>query len=411
MSAPNNGPMALLIHGGELADIRELLEEMRVPFVERRQPHAPNQRESRWALVIAGPQRIAEYKVAPDSDKCIRLAVTDSDSKTMLSMMRRMGIELVVRRPVHPSALRLLILHALYQGPEKRRRGRVGVGATLRFRAGLRRYSGILVDLSEGGCRILSPRPIAEGKHITVAVPPISSGDRPLNLRGTVRRCESAPGETPGTQAISMQFDPLRKSKNKQLLRVLAHYRHGPAKIDLNDEELATTETIHAYVEPVSGVGSVDAAVVEAAPAPESVAPDSADPASPQAAERRETPRKPFSNRVIALDQQATRILLGRDISTGGMRVDATEALAVGDQVRLALHVHSHRAPMVVSALVDRDDGEQGLMLQFNGLSSDQEKALAETVGRLPSVEVGGGGSEGAQVVVSEILQHTRCGT
>ena len=44
----------------------------------------------------------------------------------------------MVRRPFHPAALRALVVHSLYRGPEKRRSPRVNVGAPVRVKLGWR---------------------------------------------------------------------------------------------------------------------------------------------------------------------------------------------------------------------------------------------------------------------------------
>lgn len=85
--------------------------------------------------------------------------------------------------------------------------------------------------------------------------------------------------------------------------------------------------------------------------------------------ERRTDARRAYGHRVIALAEDATRVLLGRDISLGGMRVDPNPELGPGDRLRLAIHVRARSEPLVVSARVIRDDGEQGLVLEFQSLS------------------------------------------
>ena len=40
-------------------------------------------------------------------------------------MMRRQGVNFIVARPVHAAAMRLLVLHCIYRGPERRKQGRV----------------------------------------------------------------------------------------------------------------------------------------------------------------------------------------------------------------------------------------------------------------------------------------------
>jgi hypothetical protein len=106
----------------------------------------------------------------------------------------------------------------------------------------------------------------------------------------------------------------------------------------------------------------------------------------------------------VALGEEATRVLLGRDISTGGMRVDPNPSLAVGDRLQLALHAGSRSEPMVVHAEVLRDDGEDGLVLRFE---QDEEQAgddLGRLISNLPVQS--GGPEENAGLMVSEIVDR-----
>ena len=45
----------------------------------------------------------------------MKIAVVTEDSNTLRSMLRRIGFDLLVRRPVHPYALKLLLARALYR--------------------------------------------------------------------------------------------------------------------------------------------------------------------------------------------------------------------------------------------------------------------------------------------------------
>jgi hypothetical protein len=131
-------PITLLIHDGELEDVRNLLEELGVSFVER--DGAPTSEDGRtsWDLVIATPKRMLDFEVPESVPSPIRIAVLPDGARTLRNMLQRETVEFVVRRPVHPAALRLLILHALYRGPEKREVARVTIGAPIRFRIGWR---------------------------------------------------------------------------------------------------------------------------------------------------------------------------------------------------------------------------------------------------------------------------------
>ena len=106
--------------------------------------------------MIASARRALELPTDLLRASAFRIAILDGESRIVRALLRRASFELVVRRPVHPAALRLLLLHTLYLGPEKRRTPRVSVGAPVHFRAGLRRHRAILAEISERGCRLLT---------------------------------------------------------------------------------------------------------------------------------------------------------------------------------------------------------------------------------------------------------------
>ena len=91
-----------------------------------RGPRTPS-RAGAWCSPARGARSISRSSLLRSST--LRIAILDGESRTVCALLRRSSFEMIVRRPVHPAALRLLLLHALYRGPEKRRTPRVSVGA------------------------------------------------------------------------------------------------------------------------------------------------------------------------------------------------------------------------------------------------------------------------------------------
>jgi hypothetical protein len=109
--------LSLLIHDGELADACALMTGLGLEFTERRGGATSEDEAFPWDLVVSTPKRLLEFGVGSQDTPPTRVAILDKDSRTLRSMLQRAGINLIVRRPVHPAALRLLLLHALYRGP------------------------------------------------------------------------------------------------------------------------------------------------------------------------------------------------------------------------------------------------------------------------------------------------------
>ena len=86
------------------------------------------------------------------------------------------------------------------------------------------------------------------------------------------------------------------------------------------------------------------------------------------------------------LDEEAARVLMGRDLSRGGMRVNPNPLLAVGMKLRLAVHAETRETPLILNAVVDRDDGERGLVLRFGDLSAELSRYLDYVIHALPLV-------------------------
>ena len=72
--------------------------------------------------------------------------------------LRGVGFDYLVRRPIHPGALRLLLLRALYRGPERRVTVRYPIGGEVAYKLGLRRRRATLLEVSLRGCRLQAAR-------------------------------------------------------------------------------------------------------------------------------------------------------------------------------------------------------------------------------------------------------------
>jgi hypothetical protein len=367
--------MTYLLHDGELGQVRELLRDLGAAFVERLGDPVDVDRRTEWDLIIANQQRISGLRMKASGPKPTRIAIVDSDSRTLRAMLRRYGIDYVVARPVHAAALRLLLLHCLYRGPEKRRQARVSIGAPVQCRSGLlRRFSAILTDLSQHGCRLAASEPVSPGKRVRISAQVLAPDGKPLNLWAGVLRCSSK-AQDGGEYAVAMKFEKLSPKVAERVRKTLELYARGPAKLE------------HAIVAPPG---------------------DSQDAATQDWGEQRTSPRHEYGKRVVALGEEAARVLVCRDISLGGMRVEPNPSLATGDALKLAIHVSSRGEPLVVDARVEHDDNERGLVIGFGKLGSESERYLRQLLSNLPVLEAGGGEGErrDAGLVVSEIIDR-----
>ena len=173
----------LMLHDGELADVKTLAESIGVQVIEGVATGAV----AEWDVLVTSARYAKSEHLTGARPNAVRIAVLDRNSRTLRTLLRRSGVDLVVRRPVHPAALRLLLVHALYRGPERRTR-RVAVGAPVRFRLGLLKRDGTLADLSMRGCLLLSRHHVRVGQGVVVWVPDPATDGRSFALRGSVVR-------------------------------------------------------------------------------------------------------------------------------------------------------------------------------------------------------------------------------
>lgn len=376
-------PETLVLHDGELGDVCALLERLGLYFRQRCGGAKPEDAEQRWDLIAATPRRLLEFRPTAAGSSPVRIAILDRDTKTLRSMLQRAGIDFVIRRPVHPAALRLLVLHCLYRGPERRRSPRVSVGAAVGLRSGLRRRQAVLADLSISGGRLLCRYELDRGQKIALKIPGQTSG-RSFRVDAKVLRV--GPSEVEGANAVAIVFERGPRRANERLRELLREYAQGPAILS-GDEPAPALEELR-----VDGLAG-SAAIAEAGTEQED-------------SERRNSPRREYVQHVIALGTEAGKVLVGRDISLGGMRVDPHPELMLGDRLKIGLHLRAREKPLVVNARVFRDDAERGLVLQFHDLEAETESYLRSMVNFLPILAVPPPGEDEAGLILTEILER-----
>ena len=147
----------------------------------------------------------------------------------------------------------------------------------------------------------------------------------------------------------------------------------------------------------------------------EQAVPAEAKPAEVIDINRRRTPRGNFTSSVVALPSTDTdgsgqsQVLMGRDLSSSGMRVERASDIRVGDRFTLALYGPAQHDPFLVSARVERDDGDGGFGLRFLDVPAETVRELEKLVACLPDVEsLESDEASGLGSVISEILSKSR---
>jgi len=377
--------LILLLHDGELRDVRALLDEVGVSLRERLGPLRPAEARAAWRTVIATPKRLLDFKALPSGPRPTLVSIADGCSNTLRAQMQRLRVDFMVDRPVHPTALRLLLLHVLYRGPERRKLDRISIGAPARIKVGLFSKPAILAEISPRGARIVSEHRLAPGTKLKLVIGRELTKSGALRLAATVARVIDADGQL----ETGLRFAEPSAKAAKALNRFLDLHRRGPVQIRHHVPDTRALP-VPALRSSAAATGAVTAAPAAPSP-PASVAPPATAPTAVGAraehdeapSDRRSDSRRAYDNRVVALSEEAARVFIGRDISSGGMRVDSHPELGLGARLRLALHAGPRSEPVLVEALVDRDDGDGGVFLRFCSVDDRLQRELDLVIGRL----------------------------
>ncbi len=231
---------------------------------------------------------------------------------------------------------------------ERRIALRVPVRRTVRAAVGLHAFEALLMDLSISGCRLRCSEPVTAHGSLWIVLPAGLGGRFPLPVRGEVARAESVRGEPTGVCDVALRFRDVSPRVFERLCAAVSEALEPPRE-------------------------SVEV-------------------------ERRRSARRWFGRRVIARGSGRPRVLLGRDLSAGGMQVENASGLSAGDELELALHSQSGGAPLVLRASVLRTNGPGEAALAFSALSDGQRVALEKLLFEL-------GASADGPSVVSEVLE------
>jgi len=353
----------LLLHEGELADVAALLGELEVEWAQGRAAQAV---AGAPALVIGTPTHLLRFRPSGPGHAAARIAVCEGASRTLESRLEDDGVDFILRRPVHPAALRLLILHMIYRGPERRRLRRVNAALRIRYRTGWRRRTGLLLEFSVGGCGVLVDREIATGRSIRVTLPAEVGLGRTLVIKGQVMRSEPAPDGKPGERVLAIDFGDLSPDAHQRLAAaVVARVRPTTAQDpDASGEPSRRSELA--------------------------------------AGERRHLPRSHYTKAVHGQLGEQRVVLVGANLSPRGMQVDTDPRLSPGMRLKLDLYGHGSIPPLRLDARVARDDGERGLYLEFENLWPGAPALLERLVKTLPLITPG----SGRGMVISEVVER-----
>ena len=330
-------PHALVLDDGELGDVRDTLAAIGVRWSDA---VADSAREVPL-LVTTAARAKALVETGPAPRHHLHLVVTDPQDGPLVGV----PCDFAVQRPVAATVLRLLAERAGYEGPERRRTLRVAIGAAVEVMLGDETCEAILAQVSASGCGLVAGAPLEPGSRIALRVPPELTSPRQLTLRGRVlgaRRTTTADGET---WDVSVGFDPLALPDRVTLRALMAGQ-----PVDFR---------------PRGGVG-----------------PDEAGPTG-----------RPPRRRRLGSAASGSRVVIARDLSARGLRVERDPLLREGDEVTVTLHGGGDALPVSLPASVRIGGGGTHWFLAFAELAPDTQAALA----KLRESVAGLGAADGAE--------------
>ena len=346
------GPAVLLIDDGELDQVADLLDGLEVDYARESDKSGSIPPQPSAMLVTTSQIAIARSlrrSSGPETRDAVWIAFVAGSSKTERAALERAGFNFLVRQPVHPAALRLLLLHGLYRGEDKRVTRRLAFGFEVRFGGRLFKRRGTLADLSPRGCRLLARRPPQQDTAVQLSIPSEAPGGHTLRLSGRVVRTAAGEGEggDPQETSVGILFDPLGDRARQQLGAILLERAHGPA-------------------------------VLRRPPGRDS---------KPARDDARRHPRVEFTQELSAVAASDAHVVLGRDLSEGGMRIEAHPQVQLDDELFLAIQSPNSSESFFVEGRVVRDDGGGGLAVEFQWIEPGGRERLQSLVGSLPPIE------------------------
>jgi hypothetical protein len=390
-------PRVLLLDDGDLVGIRRMLADFEVQLEHLRGEVIREDLEEPRDVVIATVKRILALEDSVDLSelpgKPVWIAVHSQDFLPLRVRLRKLGVHFLVQTSVGSEALRLLLMHSVYRGPEKREEPRLPVGSPVDCRdAGANSFTAELLDLACDGCRLLSKHPLQPETSLSVGLPSKLAGGEELSLPGRIMRVELYRGSD--RKLVTVAFDDLAEEARHLLGGILEGKVIGTVVTrlgdDLSEETASTTMVQRPASEPAQEAASE--------PVPEPSASRNFSP------DMRENRRIIYTRKVTALLGGGDFSILGRDLSITGMRSEPLPQFPVGTALELAIYGPSGAEPVLVQAVVARDDGPLGTVFHFEPIAGGERKRLESIIAKGPEICCLADGEDGEQVVVA----HTR---
>lgn len=316
-------PQALIADDGELGDVRDALTALGVRFADAEAADPGDEIPLLLTTTSRAPRRAAAG--SPGPRHLLHVVVAEAGAQGL----DRVPCDFLLQRPVSKELLRLLVERAGYVGPERRRTTRVALGVPVSLRIGDAERQAILAQLSVGGCGLVTGFPLEVDAPVRLALPQDLTGRRRLAIDGTVLSSRPTRTGDGATFDVSVVFGALALSDRVTLRALMAGQ-----PIDFR---------------------------------PESRLPR---------AVRGQAPRRGARRRPVAGRSGVARVVIGRDLSATGMRIELDPGLAAGDALELALYGSRNAEAVVLRGRTERDPEEDAWRVHFEDLGEHDARAI-----------------------------------
>ncbi len=352
-------PRVLLLGDSSAGRAHEVLRSFDIELVVLRGDARLPDLEGSYDLIVATVKATAALgdalEISSLPGKPIWIALHTQDFLPLRERLRSLGVHYLVQSSVSPTTLRLLIVHTLYSGPERRGEPRLPIGSAVLCVNGGTSLDADLIDLTRDGCRLAVLNGLRVSGAIHIELPSKLAGGEALTLRGKVLRTEYASDKS--RLFVTVRFDRLEQMLLHRLDQLLAGQTIGTVVTRL-------------------GAGPSKPAGIDVKKA------------RVQAAVQEQLSRLVPEVRIGVFLPGGVQMTVGRDLSVRGVRLNPMPALAMGRAIDLAVYGPAHDEPVLVQSSVSSDDGPLGVGLQFEMLAPRERGRLEEIIETASQIEL-----------------------
>ena len=391
-------PSVLLLDDGALESVHEALDRLDVEVVWRNarvvRPWIVGKHELLITTALCALASENVFRATPRHERPVWITFHNQDFLPFRERLRRVGVDYLVHTAVQPELLRLLLLRVLFRDDERRGAQRLPAGTSVSCQLGDRQLATTLAEISPGGCLLLSPVPVERDVPVVLELPvALGNTTNENRIPGRVARVQRIATEAESALwKLAIEFDRASDSPASLLDRLGAGRAIGSRVTCFQVEPVAAVgpgprpasagREARPAVAWADVVQSEDVPHVEAAPGLEDALQQ-----EEVVKDRRNDPRAGLGGRKITLVDEESGIVFGRDLSRRGVRIERCDAMTVGDTLTLAIPGRPPEEPLLLRAVVARDEGADGLVVLFNDPEPADLDRLDRIVASLPPIE------------------------